>query len=134
MIKFRLIDIYSYNFISTVYSHRINIILKNNQKISITILNSNQDKDKFLSLVDRLLNDFKEYNSNSDSDKILKYDPWKTKSSKIVGVILIIIDITLTYFTIADNSNSVSIQFKFFAVIIINLLIASIVYRIFIKK
>jgi len=132
--KFRLIDIYSYNVGSSGYSHRVSIILKNYQKISLTILNSSHDKDKFLSLVDRILNDIKDYNSNSNSDKILEYDPLKTKGSKIFGVLLIIFDLILTYFTISNYSKSVPIQLKYFGAIIINLLILSFVHRIFKKK
>ena len=133
-IRFRLIDILSYDFVSTGSSHRLNIRLKNHQKISLTIRDSSNDKDKFMIIVDRVLNDIEDYNSQNDSNRIIEYDFYNTKNSKILGALVLILDIILTYLTIFNDSQRVPIHMKYFGAIMINIVILTYVYRIFKKK
>lgn len=130
-IRFRLIDISSYDFVSTGPSHRFNIRLKDHQKISLIIRDSSNDKDKFMTLVDRVLNDIKDYNSRNDLHKIIEYDFYSTKNSKIVGILFLMFDVILTYFLIFNESQRVPVSMKYFGAIMINIIILTYVYRIF---
>jgi hypothetical protein len=132
--KFQLKDILSYDFVSTGKSYRFNFRLKNRTKISLTIRDSYQDKDKYMIMVDKVLADINNFNAQANSDAILEYDFYKTKNAKIVGVIFIIFDILITIMTIFNDSKRVPIQMKYFGALMINLVILSFVYRIFKKK
>jgi hypothetical protein len=133
-IRFQLIDITSYEFVSTVSSHRLNIRLKDHQKISLTIRDSSNDTGKFMTLVERMLNDIEDYNSGNNLHKIIEYDFYNTKNSKIVGVLFIILDAILTYFIIFNDSQRFPILMKYFGAIMFNIVILTYVYRIFKKK
>lgn len=132
--KFQLKDILSYDFVSTGNSQRFNFRLKNNSKISLTIRDSYRDKDKFMIIIDKVLEDIKNYNIQTKSEAIFEYDFYKSKNAKIVGIVFIFFDILLTFMTVLNDSTRVPIQMKYFGALMINLVILSFVYRIFKKK
>jgi hypothetical protein len=132
--KFRINDIDSYESVSTGNTQRLNLRLKNRDKISLAIGDSYPDKDKFNSIVEKIINDIHDYNSQTNSPKIFEYDFYKTEKAKIVGVFFIIFDLVMTYLTIFNDSKRVPTHMKYLGAMMINVLIFSYVYRIFRKK
>jgi hypothetical protein len=129
--KFRINDIDSYEIVSIGNTQRLNIRLKNRDKISLAIRDSYPDKDKFKSIVEKIINDIYDYNSQTDSQKIFEYDFYKTKNAKIVGVLFIIFDLVMTYLIIFNDSKRVPIYMKYLGVVMINVMIFSYVYGTF---
>lgn len=125
---FGIDEITSYEYLGGGYSRRLNLRLKNKKMISIISRESYPDKEKFVELVNLILESIEDYNSKNENE-IIQYDPYHARYSILIGVIVIIVDLGFSYFLWTFGNDK-----KYLGIILTNLILIRPIIPIFTRK